>query len=233
MYSVTHRRFWTLIVTLGATATWLFSQGELSDPKWENVIRDFEASDAENPPKKGGIVFVGSSSIRGWESAPERFDAYGPIVMRGFGGSHLSDTVYFADRIVTPYEPKAVVIYAGDNDIANGKSARRVVDDFKKAVALIHEADPETKIVFLAIKASVKRWFLRIEMRRANEAIERICADDARLGFVDCWSNLLNAKGHPDPRLFQPDGLHLNRRGYRIWEADLDAELRRLGVEMD
>ena len=122
---------------------------------WDEAISRFEEADKAQPPAPGGIVFVGGSSIRLWdlkESFPDQ-----TLINRGFGGSQLIDSVQYADRIINKYRPRLVVVYAGDNDLAAGKSAEQVRDDYRALVAKIHTALPETKIVFLAIKPSIAR----------------------------------------------------------------------------
>src|SRR5262245_60143394 len=111
------------------------------EAQWEKAIQAFKASDKTNPPPLNAILFIGSSSIRLWTSLEQDFAGH-KVFNRGFGGSHLSDSVAFVDRIVVPYKPKLVLIYAGDNDIASGKSPERVFSDFKNFVQKIHAALP-------------------------------------------------------------------------------------------
>ena len=124
--------------------------GETPQPeenRWETKIRGFEARDAERMPPPGGILFVGSSSIVGWK-LEECFPDL-PVINRGFGGSHVADSLHFAERIILPYRPKIVVLYAGDNDVAAGKSPQRVLDDFQRLVQKVHDALPNTRILFI------------------------------------------------------------------------------------
>jgi len=182
---------------------------------WEPAIRKFETADAENPPGQGCVVFVGSSSIRRWDlkkSFP-RLDA----VNRGFGGSHVADAVHFADRIVIKYKPRLVVLYAGDNDIAAGKSPQRVSKDFQTFVKKVRAALPETRIVFICIKPSIRRWKLVEKMRRANKLIADVCAKDDRLTYVDIDKPMIGPDAKPRQELFVKDGLHLSEKGYALW----------------
>ncbi|MBN1362511.1 MAG: hypothetical protein JW993_18080 [Sedimentisphaerales bacterium] len=129
------------------------------DPnRFAGEIEAFAQWDSKNAIPADPILFVGSSSIRLWkthESFPEL-----PIVNRGFGGAHISDVVHFADRIVLPYAPRLIVFYAGDNDVAAGKSASRVLCDYRRFVELVHAKLPETRIIFISIKPSSSRWSL-------------------------------------------------------------------------
>lgn len=203
------------------------------DPAFfEDEIAAFEAADRERPPPERPIVFVGSSSIRLWDTLAEDMAPL-PVLNRGFGGSQLAHVVHFADRAVIRYRPSAVVLYAGDNDLdeRTGKSAADVVRDFQAFVARVEEAVPDARIYYLAIKPSRMRWARWPEMAKANAEIAALCAGDARLGFLDVATPML-ATGEPPSRdLFVFDGLHLSAQGYALWtsvvkprlEADLGA----------
>jgi lysophospholipase L1-like esterase len=182
---------------------------------WEPVIRAFEAKDRKQPPAKGQIVFVGGSSIVMWDLT-KSFPGAGAI-NRGFGGSQLADSVRYADRIVIPYEPRIVVLYAGDNDLAAGKTPNQVAADYRKFVAKLHAALPKTQILYVAIKPSRARWGLIDKIREANRLIQAASAKDPRLVFIDVEKPLLGPDGMPRRELFLPDGLHLNSEGYRLW----------------
>lgn len=185
--------------------------------RWEERIQKFEKEDAENPPDKGGILFLGSSSIVMWKT-----DAAFPdlaVINRGFGGSQIADSIHFAHRIAIPYAPRIIVFYAGDNDIAVGKSAETVFEDYKTFVGLIHEALPETRIVFVAIKPSIARWGLVGEMRKANALIRDYGAGKDLLDYLDVDTPMLGADGKPRKELFIKDGLHMTPEGYRLWNG--------------
>jgi lysophospholipase L1-like esterase len=192
--------------------------------RWEPAITAFERQDRAKPPPKQGIVFVGSSTIRLWDLA--RSFAGLDVINRGFGGSELADSVHFAPRIVLPYEPRTVVLYAGDNDIAAGRSPERVSADFRDFVRLVHARLPKTRIVFLSIKPSKQRWRLYPTARRANALIEEMCKSDDRLVYVDLATPMLGADGTPRPELFVGDGLHLSPKGYELWASLLKPQLK-------
>src|SRR5215218_3408937 len=124
--------------------------------KWEKEVAAIEKRQAEKPPAKGGIVFAGSSSVRLWDLA-KSFPDWN-ATNSGFGGSDVRDSTLFADRLILRHGPRAVVFYAGDNDIANGRTPEQVRDDFKAFAAAIHKARPEARIHFIAIKPSIARW---------------------------------------------------------------------------
>ncbi len=185
--------------------------------RWEPKIRQFEEQDKKEMPPAGGILFVGSSSIVGWK-VDECFPGL-PVINRGFGGSQIADSVHFADRIVLPYRPKIIVLYAGDNDTAAGKSPEQVLRDYRQFVKKVHDGLPETRIVFVAIKPSIRRWNLVDEMREANRLIRAATEKDKRLVYVDIDGPMIGDDGKPRPELFKRDGLHLNAEGYKLWSA--------------
>ena len=190
-----------------------------AEDKWEKSIAAFEARDKKDPPPKNALLFVGSSSIRGWdlgESFPDRV-----TINRGFGGSEISDSIRYADRIIIPYHPRVIIVYAGDNDIAKGKDVKTVFQDYKKLTQAIHDRLPKARIVFVAIKPSIKRWHLWPKMQEANSLISAECARDKRLTYVDVASGMLDDAGQPRKEIFKEDNLHMNRGGYEIWRDAL------------
>jgi lysophospholipase L1-like esterase len=191
------------------------SQKPQKQNRWESRIRAFEAQDKKQPPPKEGILFVGSSSIVGWD-LKKCFPGL-PAINRGFGGSQVADSVHFAERIVLPYRPRVIVLYAGDNDVAAGKTPQQVLADYRAFVNKVHAALPKTRIVFVAIKPSLRRWHLVGKMREANRLIRAAAAKDPRLVFVDVDGPMIGADGKPRPELFRKDGLHLNAAGYKLW----------------
>lgn len=193
--------------------------------RWESTIAGFEAKDKQSPPAPGGVLFIGSSSIRLWD-LPKWFPDMATI-NRGFGGSHMSDSLYFADRIAIPYKPQAIVVYAGDNDLAAGKTPERVLADYQAFVKKIHAALPETRILYIAVKPSIKRWALIDKVRATNSVIQAATAQDERLAFIDIDAPMLGDDGRPRKELFVADGLHMSGAGYAIWSELVKKELAR------
>jgi lysophospholipase L1-like esterase len=192
--------------------------------RWEKEVAAFEERDRKQPPPKNGVVFVGSSSIRLWDLAKSfpGLDA----VNRGFGGSELADAVHFAPRLVLKHAPRLIVLYAGDNDLAAGKSPEKVFADFRAFVRAVHQALPKARIIFLPVKPSPRRWPLIGKMRQVNALVAAYCKRDERLRYVDVATPLLGADGRPRPELFARDGLHLNERGYALWASILRPHLK-------
>jgi len=187
--------------------------------RWEPAITAFEKRDAVTMPPKNGILFVGSSSIVGWKL--DRFFPDLLVINRGFGGSQIADSVHFAERIITNYEPRIIVFYAGDNDIAAKRTPEQCRDAFRELVKIVHAKLPKTQIIFLSIKASPSRWKMVEAQKQANTMIADDCARDERLKFLDLVTPLLGKDGMPRMELFKPDGLHLNDDGYQIWTEKL------------
>lgn len=185
--------------------------------KWETEIAAFEAQDLANPPEKGAIVFVGSSSIRKWTTLAEDFPHH-RVLNRGFGGSELGDSVYFADRIVIPYAPRMIVVYAGGNDINAGKSADQVFAAFQDFVKTVRTRLPETPIAYISIAGNPKRWAQVETVKEANAKIEDFIRQNPGLTFINVFPRMLGPDGLPLPDIFVADRLHMNEKGYALWK---------------
>ncbi len=191
-----------------------------SPARFEKAIQAFEAADRQKPPPPGAVLCIGSSSIRGWHGAIAEDLAPIRVIPRGFGGSNMNDALHFADRIVLPYKPRAVVVYEGDNDVAGGIAPEKIADTFVALAAKIHKRLPATRIYFLSIKPSIRRWELWPQMQKANRLIAELCIEDKRLTYVDVAHGMLD-DGKPRKDIFLDDNLHMNRAGYVIWRDAL------------
>lgn len=193
--------------------------------KWEKEISDLETTGKAAAAKKRNIVFTGSSSIRLWENLPEYFPNK-RILNQGFGGSQTDEVVNFADRVVTPYKPKQVVIYSGDNDIAAGKSPQKVLSDFKALYNKIKEASPKATVTFISIKPSPSRKQFIPQILEANALIKAFLEEQKRTSYVDIYTPMLQPNGKPKPELFKADSLHMTKAGYDIWAQVLKPYLK-------
>jgi lysophospholipase L1-like esterase len=204
---------------LGLIALLAFSplgRGQIAPPnKWEAEIKKFEVADRAHPPPADAVVFVGSSSIRFWKLA-DSFPGMATI-NRGFGGSFMADSARYADRIVTPYRPRAVAVYAGDNDLAAGQSPEQVRDAYREFVGKVHAKLPSVPIIYISIKPSPSRWRLADKIRTTNRLIAEAQKGDANQKFVDVFTPMLGPDGKPRAELFRDDRLHMNERGYKLW----------------
>lgn len=194
-----------------------------ADP-WQADMQRLAAADRAQPPQPGGIVFVGSSSIRLWTTLMEDFPQRN-VLNRGFGGSTIADATRHLDRLVAPYRPRLVVLYAGDNDIADGADAERVLTDFKAFVEAVRKAQPHVPIAFISIKPSPSRARLLGTVRTANEMIRDYARRQPAIRYIDVFTPMLAADGQPRADLFGPDGLHMNRAGYALWTTVITPQL--------
>ena len=196
------------------------------DPqRFEQDIAAFEAEDRAAPPPAGSVLFVGSSSIRYWDLArafPNR-----RTIKRGFGGSHVSDNLHYADRIIVPYTPALIVFYAGDADVAGGKTAGQIGDDYRALIALIHARLPGAMTIIIGTKPSPAHWAHIDTIRRANDLVRALAASDPLVDYADVDAALLGADGRPRPDFYAENGLNLNERGYEAWTAALRPVIER------
>ncbi len=191
--------------------------------KWEAEIRKFEEGDQKSPPGEGANAFIGSSSIRMWKlgsSFPNH-----SCLNRGFGGSEMADSARYVDRIVLPAKPKVIVLYAGDNDIANKKTPTQVRDDYRIFRDKVQGALPETQIVLIGLKPSPSRWKLREAALEANRLFQAEVMAGKNQAFVDVWPAMLGEDGMPKPELFLKDNLHMTDAGYKIWNELIEPHL--------
>jgi lysophospholipase L1-like esterase len=193
---------------------------QTGDPtRFEPEIRKYEEADRTAPPRPGGVLFTGSSSIRLWETLAADFPGL-TTINRGFGGSEIEDAIAHVDRLVLRHKPSQVVFYSGDNDLAGGKTPAMVAADYKRFVAAVHRRLPATRVVIIAIKPSPARWSIVDKARETNRLVqEMVRRDRKRLAFVDVFTPMLGRDGKPRPELYVADGLHMTRAGYAIWKA--------------
>ncbi len=193
---------------------------------WETSIQKFEAQDQLHPPMKNAIVFTGSSSFTLW-STLEQDMAPLPVINRGFGGARMPDMLHYMERIVLPYQPRAIVLFAGTNDISGTKpaNAQQIYDGYLAFVQRVQEALPETIIYFVAITPTPSRWKYWSIASEANRLIQEHMQSDPRLRFIDLTDHLLGADGKPDRSLYRIDRLHPNTKGYVKWTAVIKPRL--------
>ncbi len=183
--------------------------------RWEKEIAAYEAADRANPPPKGGIVFIGSSTVRLWKTLQKDFPDH-HVINRGFGGSQIVDATHFAERIVFPYEPRMVVLRSGGNDIHAGKSAEEVFADFRAFVTKVHARLPEAAIVYVSLCPAPIRWAERDANKELNRMVERYVRRRPYLKYAETYDMVLGSDGQVRRELFVADQLHLNAEGYRL-----------------
>lgn len=193
---------------------------------FDNEIRDFKHQDSISFPKPGGMLFIGSSSIRKWTDLQQRFPGK-PIISRGVGGSELSQWVkYYLPYVVYPYKPAKIFIYAGENDIAAGRSAQMVAEDFVKLYELLKQQLPAAAIYFMSVKHSPVRAIYYGEVDRTNQAIAGYLKGKPLAWYIDMNTSLLTSQAIPDSTLYNSDYLHLNSKGYDRWQKVLQPYIK-------
>ena len=211
-----------VLALVGAPSSRVAAQAAVAEAdRWEPAIRKFEDADKVTPPPQNAIVFIGASSIVRW-NLRESFPELGPqAINRGFGGSLAADSTRYADRIVIPYKPRMVVFYAGDNDVEANHTPAQIAGDFAAFERKVHAALPDTQIVFISIKPSIRRFPWIEQIKGANALVRQYCATHAHLTFVDIVPQMLSADGKPRKELLVEDGLHMTPAGYTIWNDAL------------
>jgi len=191
----------------------------LSSDEWNEALAAFAEADREHAPPPGGVLFVGSSSIRLWDGLESQF-ADAPVVLkRGFGGSRLTDCIHHLDQLVIGYKPQLVLVYAGDNDLAEGSTPEQILERVKKFSDGVHARLPGTRVAFISIKPSPARISLIGKVRAANQLVKDYAAKGAGVDYIDVFTPMLGQNGLPRPELFREDRLHLSSAGYALWRS--------------
>ena len=214
-----------LVVILSLSVSLIGSARQ--DVPFAKDIEAFRQKDKVEMPAAGQILFVGSSSFTRWTDVQEYFPGYA-IINRGFGGSSLPDVIRFADDVIFKYDPSQIVMYCGENDfLGKDVTADTVVKRFRTLFGMIREKYPTVPLVYVSIKPSPSRAHLMPEMEKANAAIARFLENKKRTVFVDVYHLMLNEQGKPMPDIFVSDDLHMNAKGYAIWQKALQPHLKK------
>jgi lysophospholipase L1-like esterase len=195
------------------------------DHRWDESLAAFAAADKAHPPAPGGVLFVGSSSIRLWNGLETEFRSLPLVVKRGFGGSRMVDCARYLRQLVEPYRPRLVLVYAGDNDLAEGRTPQQVLQAFSIFVQGVRQALPTTRIAYISIKPSPARVALLSRIRETNDLIRAYIIKTKNTDFIDVFTPMLDARGQPRPELFRADRLHLNTQGYGLWKEVIKVHL--------
>ncbi len=188
-----------------------------------NEIQTFVRADRQNPPAKGQVLFVGSSSFALWTDMQQDFPNH-HILNRGFGGSTLPDVIRYADQVIFPYQPAQIVIYCGENDFAapDRPSVNTVEQRYLDLYRVIRQRLPKVPILYIAIKPSPVRRSLWPKFMAANRRIQADTRNERYATFVDMYSLMLDDDGQPRTDLYREDRLHMNAEGYAIWTKALE-----------
>lgn len=193
---------------------------------WEEAIAALESNTSGSCNPGECVLFVGSSSIRLWDSLAADMAPI-PVIQHGFGGAKLNDLVHYAGRLVTPYQPRAVVVFAGTNDIdpAASKSPEVLLASYQALVSKIRAAQPSVPIYYIGITPSPLRWSVWPLAQQTNALMEAWSGNDTNLHFIDTSEGLLGANGEPDRDNYIFDGLHLSAQGYGVWTEIIRPQL--------
>jgi lysophospholipase L1-like esterase len=209
-----------------SVAGFLSGYGQDQEYPYARDIRRFKELDSINPPPQHTILFAGSSSFTLWQDVQDYFPEF-TIINRGFGGSTLPDQIYYANDIIFPYSPRQIVIYCGENDLAYSDSVtpEMMIDRFRELFNLIRSEMPDVKITYISMKPSPSRWHLAEKFINANLGIRIFLEFQENVSFVNVWDKMLNSDSLPDSSLFREDMLHMNEKGYRIWQKAIEPHL--------
>jgi lysophospholipase L1-like esterase len=216
-------RFYTVFLVLFFSS---FCLSYAQDPKrFQEEIDTIDLKYSKIIKPDNLIVFTGSSSVRRWKNINDYFPSKN-IINTGFGGSQMSDLLYYCDSLITKYKPVQVFIYEGDNDISAGKKPIEVLKDAEALISKITSIIPGIQIVIISVKPSVLRWKLKDEYISLNNSYKSLCMTHKNLKFVDVWSPLLNKDGNPKKEIFISDSLHINKIGYDIWAREIKKSIK-------
>jgi lysophospholipase L1-like esterase len=207
------------LLLAGCIGMLLLHAQERSEP-FHTEIAAFKQQDSIRMPAKRAILFVGSSSFTKWKDIHDYFPGY-PLINRGFGGSSLTDVIRYANDVISPYDPKQIIIYCGENDIAANASASTVLERFKELFAIIRTRFKTIPVYFIYVKPSPSRWKYEQVIVEANRLVKQFLSKQTQVGFIDIHQDMLHADGSVRDELFIEDRLHMNAKGYAIWQKKI------------
>lgn len=192
-----------------------------------NEIKYFKKQDSLHFPPKKAILFIGSSTFTKWKDVQDYFPGH-TIINRGFGGSSLPNVIQHADDVIFPYRPKQIIIYCGENDFTGGEhvTPALVTERVKQLIDLIRTKYPRVPIAYISIKPSPSRQHLQAKMVEANKMIAEMLQTMKRTTFINTYDSMLNADGTIMKDIFLSDNLHMNAKGYAIWQKIMEPYLK-------
>jgi len=197
---------------------------------YEEEVKRLEAEVAGlsyNP----SLVFYGSSSVRLWDTLEEDFKDYTPY-NAGFGGSTLAACCWFFDRVFAKLNPAGIVVYAGDNDLGDGRNPEEVFLFFRELVQLVRKKYGNIPLAFISVKPSISRWDIVDKIRLTNRLIEaEIKTGGENLHYINIYDGMTDKAGYPKREFLEPDGLHINEKGYQLWKAIVLSYLKEINLK--
>ena len=204
-----------------------FLVSNAQDPnRFKDEVNQLYNKEYNFSPNKKLVVFAGSSSIRMWKDVQDYYPQFN-VINNGFGGSQFSDLIFFYDKLITKQKPDYLFIYEGDNDIADNKKTSEIYRDFKTLAQKINVDLPATKVVFISPKPSIARWNQKKDYDKLNKRMDRYCRKkNDNIEFANVWPVMLDNSGNLYQDVFIEDGLHMNKKGYDLWNKVLISFLR-------
>jgi lysophospholipase L1-like esterase len=202
------------------------SVAQQSKPAFWSDIQAFKKQDSASFPKPQQILLIGSSSFTKWTDVQKYFPTY-PVLNRGFGGSTLVDLIRYTDDIVFPYRPKQIIVYCGENDFAanDSVSVNTVANRFKQLFQLIRNQYGDVPIAYISMKPSPSREKLLAKFVEANGLIKNFLQTQKNTAFINVYNKMLKPDGTPMDDIFLEDKLHMNAKGYAIWQKIIEPYL--------
>ncbi len=188
--------------------------------KWEDEIRAFEEADLKRPPTQHSILFTGSSTIRLWKSLPGCFPGES-VLNRGFGGACIADVTWFLPRILGAHQPKAIVFYAGGNDLASGRTVEAVIADWRGFIETAVAHCPVAHLAMISVLPHLAFWKFRDRLQEGNLGLQSLCSEYNTVEFIDVWAAFLRLGDPPPDHLFQADQIHLSDTGYQLFASTI------------
>lgn len=187
----------------------------------KRILRRRDAYRGESP-----LIFYGSSSIRLWDTLAEDMVPW-PVLNLGFGGSTIAACCWFFERVFTPLSPRALVFYAGENDLGDGRNSEELINHFRLFLTDWKQSYPGVPLFYISLKHSPKMAHLEIATRFANDEIRKLCEKEDEVHFIDIQEGMKGEKLQ-NAQLFTADGLHMNAKGYAIWTREVRQSLKRV-----
>ncbi|RYG40477.1 MAG: G-D-S-L family lipolytic protein [Chitinophagaceae bacterium] len=188
-------------------------------------IAEFKKQDSAHYPAAGQILLIGSSSFTRWTDVQDYFPSY-PILNRGFGGSTIPDVTLYVEDVVFRYAPKQIIVYCGENDmVSDTVTAEVVLNRFKQLFTTIRSRLQRVPIVYISMKPSPSRELIQGKVREGNALIRAFLKKQKRATFIDVYKEMIDDEGKPMPDLFVEDNLHMNKKGYAIWQKMMEPHL--------
>jgi lysophospholipase L1-like esterase len=213
--SLVRSKIWIFLICIACFHGTVFAQA----PAFYAEVQAFKKLDSIHPPVKNAILLIGSSSFTKWVDVQDYFPLF-PIVNRGFGGSTLPDVIRYAEEVIFPYAPKQILIYCGENDLASADSvsSRMVFNRFKQLFQIIRTRLPKVSVAFVSMKPSPSRERLWPKMVEGNELIKNYLQKKKNTSYIDVYPKMFDQNGIVMKDIFLKDNLHMNAKGYAIWQ---------------